>query len=299
MSASARSELRTAQFQTHPLVPLLFLVPACVIIGTFVLYPALKAIALSFTNFNMVSESHFTGVENYLRIWRDPFFWSALKNTVIYMAVVVPVLVFAPILLAVLVNKPVPGIAFIRAVIYLPVITSLVISALVWKWVLEEKGILNYLLITSGITNDPVAFLTDPTRALFSVMTVTIWGGLGYYMVIYLAGLQAIPRQLYEAAEVEGVSAWQQLIHITIPMLRPSIAVVTVMSSIAAMKVFEEVYVMTKGGPMDSTKTLVYYIYENAFEEFEMGYASAVGVVLFVLTLILSLINLRLTRGQK
>jgi putative chitobiose transport system permease protein len=283
----------------HPLVPLLFLVPACVIIGTFVLYPALKAIALSFTNFNMVAESRFTGFENYLRIWRDPFFWSALKNTVIYMAVVVPVLVFAPILLAVLVNKPVPGIAFIRAVIYLPVITSLVISALVWKWVFEEKGILNYLLITSGITNDPVAFLTDPTRALFSVMTVTIWGGLGYYMVIYLAGLQAIPRQLYEAAEVEGVSAWQQLIHITIPMLRPSIAVVTVMSSIAAMKVFEEVYVMTKGGPMDSTKTLVYYIYENAFEEFEMGYASAVGVVLFVLTLILSLINLRLTRGQR
>jgi putative chitobiose transport system permease protein len=283
---------------THPALPLLFLIPACTIIGLFVIYPALKAIALSFTNFNMVGQSRFVGFDNYIRLWSDPFFWSALKNTVIYMAVVVPVLVFAPILLAVLVNKSIPGIAFIRAVIYLPVITSLAISALVWKWVFEEKGILNYVLTASGITNDPVAFLTDPTRALFSVMTVTIWGGLGYYMVIYLAGLQAIPRHLYEAAEVEGVSAWQQLLHITIPMLKPSIAVVTVMSSIGAMKVFEEVYVMTKGGPMDSTKTLVFYLYETAFEEFEMGYASAIGVVLFGLTLVLSLINLRLTRGK-
>jgi putative chitobiose transport system permease protein len=283
---------------THPAIPLLFLIPACTIIGLFVIYPALKAIALSFTNFNMVGQSRFVGLENYIRLWSDPFFWSALKNTVLYMIVVVPVLVFAPILLAVLVNKSIPGIAFIRAVIYLPVITSLAISALVWKWVFEEKGILNYVLTASGITNDPVAFLTDPTRALFSVMTVTIWGGLGYYMVIYLAGLQAIPRHLYEAAEVEGVSVWQQLLHITIPMLKPSIAVVTIMSSIGAMKVFEEVYVMTKGGPMDSTKTLVFYLYETAFEEFEMGYASAIGVVLFGLTLVLSLINLRLTRGK-
>jgi putative chitobiose transport system permease protein len=129
-------------------------------------------------------------------------------------------------------------------------------------------------------------------------MAVTIWSGMGYYMVIYLAGLQSIPRHLYEVAEVEGVSAWQQMIHITIPLLRPSIAVVTVMSSIAAMKVFEEVYVMTQGGPMDSTKTLVYYLYESAFSEFEMGYASAIGVVLFLLTLVFSLINLRFLREK-
>ncbi|MFO0463834.1 MAG: carbohydrate ABC transporter permease, partial [Burkholderiales bacterium] len=161
-----------------------------------------------------------------------------------------------------------------------------------------EQGILNYVLLASGVTTDPVAFLTDPANALFSVMAVTIWSGMGYYMVIYLAGLQSIPRHLYEVAEVEGVSAWQQMIHITIPLLRPSIAVVTVMSSIAAMKVFEEVYVMTQGGPMDSTKTLVYYLYESAFSEFEMGYASAIGVVLFLLTLVFSLINLRFLREK-
>jgi putative chitobiose transport system permease protein len=282
----------------NPLIPYLFLIPACVVLATFVLYPALKAIYLSFTNFNMIREAEIVGFANYLNVWRDPFFWAALKNTLLYMVVVVPVLVVAPIFLAALVNKHILGITFIRAAIYLPVITSLVISGLIWKWVYEEQGILNYVLLASGVTTDPIAFLTDPANALFSVMAVTIWSGMGYYMVIYLAGLQSIPRHLYEVAEVEGVSAWQQMIHITIPLLRPSIAVVTIMSSIAAMKVFEEVYVMTQGGPMDSTKTLVYYLYESAFSEFEMGYASAIGVVLFLLTLVFSLINLRFLREK-
>lgn len=285
--------------RTHPLVPIAFLVPGCMLVGLFVIYPALKAIALSFTSFNMISEAAFVGFDNYIALWRDPFFWGALRNTLLYLCVVVPVLVVLPIFLAVLVNKSLPGIAFFRAAIYLPVITSLVISGLIWKWVYEERGILNYFLTATGITDNPVAFLTDPTIALFSVMAVTIWSGMGYYMVIYLAGLQSIPRDLYEVAEVEGVSKWQQLIHITIPMLRPSIAVVSVMSSIAAMKVFEEVYIMTRGGPLDSTKTVVYYLYESAFDEFEMGYASAVGTVLFAVTLVFSLINLRLTRANR
>jgi putative chitobiose transport system permease protein len=284
---------------SNPLAPYLFIIPAAIVVSTFVLYPALKAIYLSFTNFNMISEAGFVGFANYINVWRDPFFWAALKNTLLYMIVVVPVLVFAPIFLAAIVNKQIPGIALFRAAIYLPVITSLVISGLIWKWVYEEKGILNFFLISAGVTDTPVAFLTDPVNALFSVMAVTIWSGMGYYMVIYLAGLQSIPRHLYEVAEVEGVSKFKQMIYITIPLLRPSIAVVTVMSSIAAMKVFEEVYVMTQGGPMDSTKTLVYAIYESAFTEFEMGYASAIGVILFLLTLIFSLINLKFLSEKK
>ena len=298
MQSSSAPSSSSSGRRSHPLTPYLFLIPACVVLGSFVIYPALKAIYLSFTNFNMIREADFVGLANYINLWRDPFFWAALKNTILYMIVVVPVLVIAPIFLAALVNKHIPGIAVIRAAIYLPVITSLVISGLIWKWVYEEQGILNYVLLATGVTDNPVAFLTDPANALLSVMAVTIWSGMGYYMVIYLAGLQAIPRHLYEVADVEGVSAWQQMLHITIPLLRPSIAVVTVMSSIAAMKVFEEVYVMTQGGPMDSTKTLVYYIYESAFTEFEMGYASAIGVVLFLLTLVFSLINLRFLREK-
>lgn len=277
----------------HPLVPLLFLLPACMVLGAVVLYPALKALWMSLTDFNLITEPRFVGFANYARLWSDPAFWSALRNTLLYLAVVVPVLVVAPIFLALLVNRSLPGIAFFRAAIYLPVVTSLVISALVWKWVYEERGLLNHFLLATGLTRDPVAFLADPAHALFAVMAVTVWSGMGYYMVIYLAGLQAIPRHLYEVAEVEGVSRWRQTLHITIPLLRPSIAVVAVMSSISAMKVFEEVYVMTQGGPLDATKTLVFLIYESAFVEFEMGYASAIGVVLFALTLGLSLFNLR------
>ncbi|MYN06746.1 carbohydrate ABC transporter permease [Pseudoduganella aquatica] len=282
----------------HPLLPYLFLLPACGIVGMFVIYPALQAIALSFTSFNMITPPAFAGLANYRTLWEDPFFWSALRNTLLYLALVVPVLVTLPIFLAMLVNRALPGITLFRAALYLPAITSLVISGLIWKWVYEEKGILNYFLLATGLTDNPVAFLTDPAHALFSVMAVTVWGGMGYYMVIYLAGLQSIPRHLYEVAEVEGVSKWQQTLHITIPLLKPSVAVVTVMSSISAMKVFEEVYVMTQGGPLDSSKTLVYYIYQSAFEEFDMGYASAIGVVLFGITLVFSLINLRLL-GRK
>jgi putative chitobiose transport system permease protein len=285
--------------KTHPLVALAFLLPGCIVIGAMVLYPALKAIAISFTDFNLINPAQWVGWRNYIALWSDPFFIGALKNTLLYLVVVVPVLVVLPIFLALLVNRSIPGIRFFRAAIYLPVVTSLVISALVWKWVYEEKGLLNHFLLASGLTDDPVGFLTDPAYALFSVMAVTVWSGMGYYMVIYLAGLQAIPRHLYEVAEVEGVSAWQQTVHITIPLLRPSIAVVAVMSSIGAMKVFEEVYVMTRGGPLDATKTLVFLLYESAFVEFEMGYASAIGVVLFALTGVFSLINLRLLRQKR
>jgi putative chitobiose transport system permease protein len=277
---------------------LFFLLPSCALIGAFVIYPALKTLILSFTDFNIIRPAQYVGVKNYAALAADPFFWSALKNTLLYLVFVVPFLVIAPIFLAILVNRSLPGMKVFRAVLYLPVVTSLVISGLVWKWVYEEKGVLNHFLIATGITDQPVAFLTDPSNALFSVMAVTAWSGMGYYMVIYLAGLQSIPRHLYEAAEIEGVSAWQQTLHITIPLLKPSMAVVSVMSSIAAMKVFEEVYVMTQAGPLDATKTLVFYIYESAFVEFEMGYAAAVGVVLFLLTLVFSLINLRLMRGQ-
>lgn len=282
----------------HPLLPYAFLLPACSLIGGLVLYPALQALLVSFTSFNMITPSQWVGADNYRRLAADPFFWQALRNSLLYLVVVVPVLVLAPIGLAVLVDRALPGIRLFRALFYLPVITSLVISGLIWKWVYEERGLLNYVLQATGLVAEPVAFLTDPGNALLSVMVVTIWSGMGYYMVIYLAGLQAIPRHLYEVAEVEGVSCWQQFIHITLPLLRPSMAIVAVMSSIAAMKVFEEIYVMTQGGPMDASKTLVYFIYETAFAEFEMGLAAAAGMVLFAITLTLSLINLRLLRKK-
>jgi putative chitobiose transport system permease protein len=292
------SVARRALATSSPWSVFFFLLPACILAGSFLVYPALKTFFLSGTDFSIIKPAQWVGAKNYVTLWNDPFFWSALKNTLLYLLCVVPVLVILPIFLAVLVDKALPGIRWIRAALYLPVVTSLVISGLVWKWIYEEKGLLNHFLLATGLTNDPVAFLTDPAIAIFSVMAVTVWSGMGYYMVIYLAGLQSIPQHLYEAAELEGVSRWQQTLYITIPMLKPSIAVVAVMSSIAAMKVFEEIYVMTQGGPLDGTKTLVFYIYESAFVDFDMGYASAIGVVLFAVMLVFSLINLYLTRNR-
>lgn len=281
-----------------PWVPTLFLLPACALIGGFVLYPALQALALSFTDYNMITPTRFVGTDNYARLAADPFFWAALRNSLLYLVVLVPLLVLLPLVLAVGVNGALPGIQLFRALFYLPVVTSLVISGLIWKWVYEEKGLLNHALQALGFVDAPVAFLTDPGIALFAVMAVTLWAGMGYYMVIYLAGLQGISRSLYEVAELEGVSAWRQFWHITVPLMRPAMAVVAVMSSIAAMKVFEEIYVMTQGGPMGSTKTLVYFIYETAFVEFEMGLAAAAGMALFVITLVLSLVQMRLLRKK-
>lgn len=281
-----------------PWVPTLFLLPACALIGGFVLYPALQALALSFTDYNMITPTRFVGADNYARLAADPFFWAALRNSLLYLVVMVPLLVLLPLVLAVGVNGALPGIQLFRALFYLPVVTSLVISGLIWKWVYEEKGLLNHALQALGFVDAPVAFLTDPSIALFAVMAVTLWAGMGYYMVIYLAGLQGISRSLYEVAELEGVSAWRQFWHITVPLMRPAMAVVAVMSSIAAMKVFEEIYVMTQGGPMGSTKTLVFFIYETAFVEFEMGLAAAAGMALFVITLVLSLVQMRLLRKK-
>jgi putative chitobiose transport system permease protein len=281
-----------------PWVPLLFLLPACSLLGGLVIYPGLQALWLSFTDYNMIQPTRFVGWGNYARLAADPFFWAALRNSLLYLVVIVPLLVFLPIVLAVGVNAALPGITFFRALFYLPVVTSLVISSLIWKWVYEEKGLLNHALQALGLVDMPVAFLTDPAIALFAVMAVTLWSGMGYYMVIYLAGLQGISRSLYEVAELEGVSAWQQFWHITVPLLRPSMAIVAVMSSIAAMKVFEEIFVMTQGGPMGASKTLVFFIYETAFVEFEMGLAAAAGMALFAITLVLSVVQLGLLRKK-
>jgi len=276
-----------------PLTPYLFLIPACIILGAFIFYPLLQAVWMSFTDYNMISDPAFVGFENYKEIVEDDLFWKTLGQTFLYLIVVVPTLVILPIFLAILVNQKIKGIGFFRSAYYVPVVTSMVVVGITWKWVYADQGILNYLLESAGIIDGPVHWLTSPTSSIFAVMAVTVWKGLGYYMVIYLAGLQAIPSDLYEAADIDGANKWKQIFHITIPMLMPSIIIVTIMSSISAMKVFEEIYVMTGGGPLNSSKTLVFYIYQEAFEKLRMGYASAVGVILLLITLVLSILNLK------
>ncbi|MDT9026915.1 carbohydrate ABC transporter permease [Rossellomorea yichunensis] len=279
--------------KSNPLTPFLFLIPGVIILGAFIFYPMLNAIWLSFTDYNIVADAEFIGMENYKELFADALFWKVLGQTLLYLIIVVPALVILPIFLAILVNQQVKGIGFFRSAYYVPVVTSMVVVGIAWKWVYADRGILNYILESFGLIDEPINWLTSTSTSIFAVMVVTIWKGLGYYMVIYLAGLQSIPDDLYEAADIDGATKWKQIWHITVPLLMPSIMIVTIMSSISAMKVFEEIYVMTGGGPLNSSKTLVFYIYEEAFDKLQMGYASAAGVVLFVITLIFSVINIK------
>jgi putative chitobiose transport system permease protein len=273
------------------LTPYVFLLPALLILAVSSFWPVLQAIYLSFTDYDIIGAPNFIGIKNYELLWKDQLFWKVLFNTLVYMIVAVPSLVVLPLFLAILVNQKLRGIQFFRAAYYVPVIVSVVVAGIAWKWIYAENGLLNYF--TSIFSSVKIPWLTNSSTAIFAIIAVTIWKGLGYYMVIYLAGLQTIPQDLYEAAAIDGSDGWRKHVDITIPLLKPYITLVTVISAIAAMKIFEEVYVMSRGGPANSSKTIVYYLYEKGFSSLEMGYASAIGVVLFVVVFVLSVLSVR------
>lgn len=282
------------------LTPYLFLAPALLVLGLTIFYPALNAFYLSFTRFefDITQPPAWVGTANFQRLLRDPIFWQTLRNTLLYLICVVPVLVTLPLGLAILVNRALLGIGGFRAAFYTPVVISMVVAGIAWRWLYAETGLLNQLLRWLGLSETGVPWLTSPQLALFSVMMVTIWKGLGYYMVIYLAGLQAIPADLYEAGAIDGSTGWKKHWDITVPLMRPYLLLVAVISAISATKVFEEVFVMTQGGPRNSSKTMVYYVYERAFQDLELSYACTIGLVLFLIILGLSVLRLMLRSGS-
>jgi putative chitobiose transport system permease protein len=277
----------------------IFLAPALLILGVFTFYPIFCGVALAFTEFSLLRHTtegqlvspKFAGFGNFWRLWVDPYFWKALLNSLTYLAVV-PVIQLAAIGLAVLVDKPFRGRNFFRTAFYIPVITSVVVIGITWRWVFRSDGLANFLLGLVGL--GPVEFLTSPDTALLSIMFVTLWQGLGYYMILYLAGLQTIPLELEEAAVLDGAGPKEVFWHITIPMLKPTVALCSIISCISALKVFGEIFVMTpQGGPNQSTLTMVYYIYLKAFEDFDIGYSAAIALVLAGVVGIISWINVR------
>lgn len=276
--------------------PYLFLLPALFVLTLTVFWPALQAFYLSFTSYeyDLTQSPQWVGFKNFLRLQTDPVFWQTLQNTLLYLACVVPILVAAPLGLAIVVNQKLRGINWFRAAYYTPAIISMVVAGLAWKWLYAENGLLNQL--SQLLSFPPIPWLTSPNLALFSVMAVTIWKGLGYYMVIYLAGLQAIPAELYEAAAIDGCDGFRKHWYITIPLMKPYIVLVAVISAISATKVFEEVYIMTQGGPRNGSKTIVYYLYERAFQDLEIGYACTIGLVLFLLIFFLSFLQISIQR---
>jgi len=272
-----------------------FLLPAVVLISLSVLIPAVMALVMSFTTTGLdVSEPlQFVGLANLRRLISDPMALRVMITTLLYLIGIVPPIVLGSLALAVLVNRSLPGIHVLRGAFYTPVLVSIVVAAIAFRWLSSETGLVNgWLAAWFGDSFSPIGFLTSPQLALPAVMLVTLWKGLGYYMVIFLAGLQGIPKELYEAAELDGSEGWRQHLDITLPLLRPYVALVAVVSSIAATKVFEEVYLMTQGGPADSTRTIVYYVYDQAFAELEISYACTLGLALFLLVMLFTLIRL-------
>lgn len=271
--------------------PYLFLLPAAVVLLVFFFIPFFQTLYFSFLDYgNGIYNPTFVYWDNYKQLFTSAVFYKVMFNTFLYLFIAVPVLAIIPLFIAILINQKLRCLTLYKILIYLPVIVSIVVAAIAFKWLYAQSGILNYFLETLGI--NPVGWLTDTRFSLISVIIVTIWKGIGYYMMIYLAALMSVPNELYEACDIDGASFFRKHLTVTIPHIMPTIALVTTISAISAMKVFAEIYVMTKGGPLNSSKTIVYYIYERAFENLDLGYASALAVVLLIVVMIFSLINI-------
>ena len=272
-------------------VPYLFILPAMAILTVFFFIPFFQTIGLSFFDYtNTIYNPSFVGLSNYKELLNSPLFYQVMGNTFFFLVLAVPFLVIFPLFLAILINQKIRGITLYKILIYLPVIVSIVVAAIAFKWLYAQEGILNYFVGLFGIK--PIGWLTDSRFSMISVAIVTIWKGIGYYMMIYLAALMSVPQDLYEACDIDGANFLTKHLTVTIPQIMPTIALVSTISIISAMKVFVEIYVMTKGGPLNSSKTIVYYIYERAFENLDLGYASALAVVLLVVIMVFSLINI-------
>jgi len=279
--------------------PLLYLFPALVFLVVFILVPVVFLFVLSFCDWDMISgSSSFVGFSNYVSMFKSGEFHNAVKNTVIYVLGVVPVGMAISLLIAVILDQKLRLVPFYRTSIFLPVILSLAATGIIWLWIYDyENGILNHLLKNCGIGR--VDWLGKPELALYSVILVTLWKRIGYNMVIFFAGLQVIPDELYEAAKIDGAGKLAQFKYVTWPNLLPATSFVLVINLIFAFRDFAQIYVMTRGGPMGQTTTLVYYIYETAFGEFDMGGAAAASMILFAVVLLLTYIKINFLSSEE
>jgi len=282
--------------------PWLFLLPALAACLLFSLYPFANTVLLAFTDARTLEPGSFTGTDNFTRMAEDHRFWLALRNGALYVLGVVPPLVLLPLLLALLVRDRGPGIGLFRTLFYTPVIASAVVVGLIWTWVLDSRGLVNGTLQALGAITRPIPFLTDEWLLLASAMVVTVWKGLGYYMVIYLATLNRVPQELHEAAQVDGAGAVRRFLVVTLPAMRTTMILISVLSAVSAFRVFTEIFILSNdtAGPGGRDITLVMLIREvSSGLDGQVGYGAALSLVLFGLTLGLLLAVLRLQTGRR
>jgi multiple sugar transport system permease protein len=276
---------------------MIFLAPATLGFVVFYIWPTLRGAYLSFTEYSLLSAPDFNGLANYERMIQDSFFWNALVVTVEYVVINIGLQTILAVGIAMLMYRLTQSIT-VRAVILLPYLIANVVVALVWYWMLDfQVGIVNQGLTYVGV--DPVAFFGESQWAIPTIAGINIWRHMGYTALLVFAGLQMIPKYVYEAAEVDGSTEWKTFWRITLPLLRPVLVMVLVVTMIGSFQIFDTVAVTTQGGPINATRVIYYYIYERAFTRFDFGYASAMAMVLFAILAVISLVQLRLLRAKE
>jgi multiple sugar transport system permease protein len=276
----------------------LFLAPGLLLFSIFTVFALGFAFYLTFHEWSIIEpDKPFVGLDNYKGMIEDERFRRSIINTLYFTGASVPLGMIVGLGIALLLNQPLRGRGILRTLYFLPVVTPFVVVSIIWKWLYNgDFGLFNYYLLKTHLIQEPLAWLADKQLAMPAVVLMTVWTSVGFSMVVYLAGLQAIPEELYEASRVDGAGAWARLRHITLPLLAPTTLFLLVMGIIGSFQVFTQIFVMTSGGPVDRTTTMVFFIYESAFKFFEMGYASTLAFLLFLMLLAFTALQLRLYR---
>ncbi|SDN95185.1 multiple sugar transport system permease protein [Paenibacillus sp. yr247] len=296
MKPSFWKKLRGQTASDEKPIGYLFILPASLHLMVFVIYPILFALYLSFHKWSILKpDKPFVGLGNYKKLLDDTDFWIAMKHTFYFVAGSVPTGIAISLLVALVLNRKMRGVYWFRTIFFLPVISSTVAIAMVWQWILQpEFGLLNFMLSKVGIHG--IKWLLDPNWAMIAVIIVSVWKGIGYQMIIFIAGLQGIPDHLYEAARIDGASKWRMFWSVTVPLLMPTLFFLAVTSVISSFQVFTVVYMLTEGGPLGSTDVVVYHIYDQAFKRFNMGYASSQSYVLFAVIFAVTMIQIKVMK---
>ncbi|WP_101845675.1 carbohydrate ABC transporter permease [Halobacillus sp. Marseille-P3879] len=288
--------LETISFHVQPFY---FLLPALILLGIFLFLPALLTIYYAFTDYYLLTpdQREFVGFSNFAQLFSDPVFMKSLQNISIFVVCIIIVQVGAALGLALLINNNKKGNIFLKVAFFSPVVMSLVVISVLWLYLLNPSdGLINSMLQGIGIDAQP--FLTSPNQAIFAIVFVSAWQGAGYQMLIFLAGLQNIPREVYEAAKIDGATKWKSFLHITLPLLRPTTTLIVFTTLIAAFKLIIQPMIMTQGGPLNSTMTPIYYIYQTGFTDRLVGYSSAMTVVFGVLIALVTFVQRKLAKEE-
>lgn len=277
----------------------LFVLPAVLFTLAMFIFPLMMTLWMSLHNWPLLGQATFLGIQNYVDMVRDGQFWASLWFTTLYTLLVTPPIFILAFMLALLVNTALRGIGVFRTIYFIPVVIGLGTSSLLWVWLLNDRvGIVNGLLLDFGLIERPIIWFVDRNLAMFAIIVSIVWKTVGFSMILLLAGMQAVPDELYQAAMVDGASYWQRLTHIMMPLLRSTFALALILSVIGSYLAFDQFYIMTRGGPQNQTITAVYWIFNNSFTYYKMGYGAALSIVLLIILGILSIVQLRILRDD-